>query len=118
MPKIHTTYSWLYAILIAIDQLGNALAGGYPDTTISARVGYNALHSGPLTRRCWCLLQVLIDYTFLPLDGPRHCYQAYQADKNHHYRDGSDLMRLILSVLVVANAPLIIVATRLIVLFR
>jgi len=33
----HEYPSWPLAVLIAIDQLGNAITGGYPDSTISAR---------------------------------------------------------------------------------
>mgnify|MGYP001026038592 FL=1 len=105
-------YQWLYTVLIAIDQLGNALSGGYADSTISARVGYNARHSNPLTRKYWCFLQWLINYCFYPLDGADHCYQAYLSGNKSHYRDGSDLMRVILSVLIVVNAVPIILVTR------
>jgi len=105
-------YQWLYTVLIAIDQLGNALSGGYADSTISARVGYNARHSNPITREYWRFLEWLINYCFYPLDGPDHCYQAYLSGNKSHYRDGSDLMRLILSVLIIVNAVPIIVATR------
>jgi len=31
--------NWATGVLIGIDQLGNAIAGGNPDSTISARVG-------------------------------------------------------------------------------
>ena len=91
---------WLYSVLIAIDQLGNALAGGYADSTISARVGYNAHHAGPAMQNYWRLLEWVINYTFLPLDGPNHCYQSYLAGNKQHFRDGSDLMRVILSSLI------------------
>lgn len=30
---------YLFNILIALDQLGNTLAGGYPDETMSSRMG-------------------------------------------------------------------------------
>ena len=69
---------WLYSVLIAIDQLGNALAGGYADSTISARVGYNARDAAPASSNYWRLLEWVINYTFMPLDG-------------------RDLMRIILS---------------------
>ena len=36
----HEYKSWPVAVLVAIDQLGNAIAGGNPDSTISARVGF------------------------------------------------------------------------------
>jgi len=102
----------LYSVLIAIDQLGNALAGGYADSTISARVGYNAHHAGPAMQNYWRLLEWVINYTFLPLDGPNHCYQAYLAGNKQHFRDGSDLMRVILSSLIFFNAMPIAIVTR------
>jgi hypothetical protein len=49
----------------------------------------------------------------LPLDGPNHCYQAYLAGKKSHFRDGSDLMRVILSSLIFFNAMPIALVTRL-----
>tara|TARA_B110000967_G_scaffold184600_1_gene204174 strand:- start:253 stop:612 length:360 start_codon:yes stop_codon:yes gene_type:complete len=103
---------WLYTVLIAIDQLGNALAGGYADSTISARVGYNARHSSPVRKNYWRLLEWVINYSFLPLDGPDHCYHAYLAGNNTYYRDGSDLMRVILSSLIFFNAMPIAIVTR------
>jgi hypothetical protein len=106
-------YHWLSAVLVAIDQLGNAVAGGYPDSTISARVGYNARHSNPLTRDYWLLLEWVINFSFSALDGPDHCYQAYLSGSKMHYRDGSDLMRFILSLLIIINAVPIVVITQL-----
>jgi len=103
---------WLYSVLIAIDQLGNALAGGYADSTISARVGYNVRHAAPQRQNYWRLLEGIINYTFLPLDGPDHCYQAYFAGNQTYYRDGSDLMRVILSSLIIFNAIHIAIVTR------
>ncbi|MDC9720151.1 MAG: hypothetical protein PSN46_05400 [Gammaproteobacteria bacterium] len=104
-------YHWLSAVLVAIDQLGNALSGGYPDSTISARVGYNARHSNPLTRDYWLLLEWVINFSFEAIDGPDHCYQAYVNGSKTHYRDGSDLMRFILSLLIIINAlPIAVIA--------
>ena len=103
---------WLYTVLIAIDQLGNALAGGYADSTISARVGYNARNSAPVRQNYWRLLEWVINYSFLPLDGPDHCYQAYLAGNNTYYRDGSDLKRVVLSSFIFFNAVPIAIVTR------
>jgi len=103
---------WLYTVLIAIDQLGNALAGGFADSTISARVGYNARYSAPVRQNYWRLLEWVINYSFLPLDGPDHCYQAYLAGNNTYYRDGSDLMRVLLSSFIFFNAMPIAIVTR------
>lgn len=109
---------WLYSVLIAIDQLGNALAGGYADSTISARVGYNVRHAAPERQNYWRLLEGIINYTFLPLDGPDHCYQAYLAGNQTYYRDGSDLMRVILSSLIIFNAIPIAIVTRVVAWYR
>lgn len=38
--------SWLYGVLVGIDQLGNTVAWGNPDVTVSARVGHNAKKVG------------------------------------------------------------------------
>ena len=64
------------AILIAIDQLGNAIAGGNPDSTISARVGYfsdKTLREKTLGRHAyWKGLERIIDFAFFPIDGEKH----------------------------------------------
>jgi len=39
-------YPWWLGVLIGIDQLGNAIAGGDPDETISSRIGRRKLKSG------------------------------------------------------------------------
>ena len=54
---------YIYNILIAIDQLGNALAGGYHDTSISARVGFFA-REAKHGRIYWQFLEKVIDFTF------------------------------------------------------
>lgn len=57
-----------------IDILGNALAGGNPEVTVSARVGYNAFKR---SSRYWNTCEKLINWAFEPIDGPDHCYMAY-----------------------------------------
>ena len=66
--------TWGRSVLIAIDQLFNALAGGNPDETISARLGYL-----DYIRKTWLArpLRILVDVTFYPLDGWGHCHNAY-----------------------------------------
>jgi len=54
-------------VLIAIDQLANALAGGYADETISARA----------YRKGWNLRQKLINALFI--DG-NHCRDSYYSE--------------------------------------
>jgi len=109
--------NWPHAVLIAIDQLGNAIAGGHPVTTISARVGYFSVNAkkGILY---WQWLERLIDFTFYPIDGPRHCYHAWQSDRNKLFRIGSDLARIILSILMIIANPIIAIVLRLAVLIK
>lgn len=57
------------AVLIAVDQLGNALTGGDPDMTISTRCGLKAQagEAGPACRAiCWTLDWI----------DPDHCAEA------------------------------------------
>ena len=54
-------------ILIALDQLANALLGGMADETISARVH----------RRGWLWLERAIDWL---MREPGHCRQAYTSE--------------------------------------
>ncbi len=67
---------------VAIDQLGNAAAGGNPDNTISARVGYYNEHFYQENKVpwYWSTFQKIINTTFYPVDGPGHCHEAYHND--------------------------------------
>ena len=56
-------------ILIALDQLGNALLGGYADETISARSWRNR------EQRPW--LVKFINWLF---NDPRHCQDSYESE--------------------------------------
>lgn len=82
--------SYLKNILIGIDQLGNTFAGGNPDNTISARVGYNYYHNSKIHfKQYWNSLRFIIDTTFYPLDGKGHCHSAYHNDDEIYYDDGT-----------------------------
>jgi len=77
--------NWAVGVLIGVDQLGNAIAAGNPDSTISARVGYFAdKDTCSFQERCikyyWLILEWVINFAFLPIDGPVHCLQAYKDD--------------------------------------
>ena len=106
-----------HAVLIAIDQLGNALSGGHPVTTISARVGFFSANArkGILY---WRWIERLIDFTFYPIDGPRHCYHAWQSDRNKLFRFGNDIARFFLSTLMIIVNPIIAIVLRLAVFIR
>ena len=112
----HEYRSWPVAVLVAIDQLGNAIAGGNPDSTISARVGYFSVHA-KRGSGYWKSLEGIIDFAFRPIDGPKHCYQAWQSDKDEHFKRGSDFTRIILSVFIVIACLIIAVVLRVLVLF-
>tara|TARA_R110002072_G_scaffold7503_2_gene40930 strand:+ start:726644 stop:727219 length:576 start_codon:yes stop_codon:yes gene_type:complete len=80
------TKFWQYFshLFVSIDQLGNVVAGGNSDNTISARVGYYTNHYYPYTESevpwYWSLLERIINTTFYPVDGPNHCHEAYHND--------------------------------------
>lgn len=107
---------WLPNILIAIDQLGNALAGGHPDVTISARVGYHTLPGQPKSRY-WSLLRRVIDFTFWPIDGDGHCRQAYDSDVQGRSEMGSRTALAILGVFVIAGCLLMALPVRVFAVF-
>ena len=91
-----------------IDRLGNALTGGHYHTTISARVGrFELLSSNPY----WGFLAKVIDWTFKPIEGDRHCYRAFVFEGDKPYRRSSDIALAALGILVIAAclilAPLI-----------
>lgn len=64
----------LKQIAIALDQLVNAILGGYPDETVSARA-YRLEHRQP-----YKFLRPVIDGLFFWQD--RHCFQSFMAEKN------------------------------------
>lgn len=108
--------SWPVAVLIAIDQLGNTLAGGNPNATISARVGFFSEMSKH-GKSYWKNLESIIDFAFFPIDGPRHCYQTWQADKDEQFKRGNDFMLIILSIIIVVVCPVIAIVLHMLVLF-
>lgn len=74
------------SVLIAIDQLGNAIAGGNPDCTISGRIGYYQQIAVEPMLWYWQILAFVVDLTFFPFDGKGHCKQAYEKEvKNEFY---------------------------------
>lgn len=63
---------WAYNVLIALDQLGNAISGGDPDETISSRLGRLKLHhNGTVPRRAWFYLARPLDVVLEWID-PSH----------------------------------------------
>lgn len=66
---------WRYVlnILIAIDQLGNAILGGDPDETISSRAAKNADRAG------WKQLGHILEWI-----DPGHLKRALEPDEGKH----------------------------------
>lgn len=108
--------SWIKGVLIAIDQLGNAIAGGNPDATISARTGYFANEVTSPFRYYWKTMELIINFAFLPIDGPKHCYNEYLKDKDDHNEAGSDILRAVLGIIIIVFCIPISVITRIYVL--
>ena len=73
---------WLLNILISIDQLGNTIAGGDPDETISSRLGkMKVKHGGriPWTRP----VSKIIDWGLDKID-PNHSIDAIEQDEGEN----------------------------------
>lgn len=97
---IYKGYIW--AVFISLDQLGNALAGGHPDMTVSARLGYlKHTRSG----RWWGPARKMVNWAFYPVDGLGHCGTSFRtacaADEQAKLRRGNDVGLCLLMVLVV-----------------
>lgn len=92
--------------LISIDQLGNVIAGGNPDNTISSRVGYYTERYYPPEKvpLKWKILRNIINFTFYPIDGEDHCKEAYFNDAGEEFDKGtSDIAIAILAILIVGS---------------
>ena len=92
--------SYLYRVVVAFDQLGNALVGGEPDSSISARAGYFANEEKDKAQYLpyWKLLESIINFTFWPVDGKNHCKDAYKNDPERH-EPGSIIAKIFLFLL-------------------
>jgi len=108
--------SWLYGVLVGIDQLGNAAAWGNPDVTVSARVGHNAKKIEGSTRYYWLLMEMIINFAFYPVDGPDHCYQTYLGDADELHKQGSDIARALLGLFIIVACVPISLITRIYIL--
>lgn len=88
---------YLHNNAIAFDQQVNALLGGSPDETFSARCYRSArrdeaalLAGDTDAKQRWVILEAIVDTLFLPQDwlvkrrgewtGARHCERAYQSE--------------------------------------
>lgn len=66
---------WPTQVLVALDQLANAMLGGFADETLSARAYRN---DSPMGKRRWRIARRVIDAVFFW--EPGHCFRAFMAE--------------------------------------
>jgi len=67
-----------WQVLIALDQLANAVLGGSADETISSRAW-----KAKLRGKVWGAIAAhVIDALFYPIEGPGHCERAAEWDEH------------------------------------
>ncbi len=102
--------SYLINLFVGIDQLGNVIAGGNPDNTISSRVGYytEEFYKPEEVPIKWRILRNIIDFTFYPIDGKFHCKEAYFNDTGEDFDEGtSDIAVAALSIIIIISCAAI-----------
>ena len=77
---------WFTQVIIAIDQLANAVFAGNADETISAR-SYRMSVFSPTPKRRWVLARKFIDWLFFW--EPDHTSNAYQAEIERRHMRGA-----------------------------
>lgn len=105
---------YLFNLLMAVDQLGNAIAGGNPDVSVSGHVGcmsYTTKHW------YWRTMECIIDYTFAPVDSPLHCYTTYLNDNDIDYSIESVPRMLALSLIALPTCIILFPFVRILGLF-
>jgi len=101
---------YLSNFFVAIDQLGNVLAGGNPDNTISSRVGYYTEfhYKEEEVPMKWRVFRDIINSTFYPIDGEDHCKEAYYNDAGEDFdNDTSDVAIAFLAVIIIGGCAII-----------
>lgn len=108
--------SWIKEVMLGIDRLGNAIAGGNSLATISGRTGYFARKPSNPFYAYWKFLELSINLAFEPIDGRNHCEKTYFKERHLQHNHGSDLFRAVLGILVIFNCFFIAILTRVYVL--
>ena len=107
---------WQYTsyLFVSIDQLGNSIAGGNADNTISARVGYYNYHYPPYlggkTPWYWKLFKNIIDKSFYPVDGNSHCHEAYHNDAGEVFDNRGTNIMIALAACVIIIPSCVVIA--------
>ena len=71
--------NWGYHVLIAVDQLLNAITGGGADETLSSRTYRRAMLTQSKPKKRWRMLYRVINWLFRD---PHHCETAYHSELN------------------------------------
>lgn len=71
---------YIHQVLVAIDQLANALTGGWADETFSSRTYRMACDHGGK----WTTLKRFIDTLFFWQKGS-HCWEAYLSERDRRH---------------------------------
>ena len=116
--NIVVKYSWFVQVLLGLDQLGNALAGGNHDSTVSARIGFHLYDPKGERGMYWSFLEFVVNLTFSPIDGPHHCRMAYCSDSDEAFRGGGFIAKVVLFFLVMITCIILILPILLIGIFR
>jgi len=102
---------YLNNFFVSIDQLGNVLAGGNPDNTISSRVGYYNRHNRANERAPWQwrIFEKIINFTFYPIDGEDHCHEAFHNDAGEEFDNNTKnvLVALLAALIIIPSCLLI-----------
>ena len=100
---------YLTNFFVSIDQLGNVIAGGNPDNTISSRVGYYTQHSE--TKKIawyWIWFEKIINTAFFPLDGKNHCHEAFHNDAGETFdKKTSNIVVALLAIIIIPSCVFI-----------
>ena len=106
MPQ--TTDRYPVRVLIAVDQLGNAISGGSPRHTVSARAGFWSYKGRPL----WRMLEFVINVAMAPWQCKwNHCLEAWEDEMHlapgYDFLGGSGPGTVLVSVFILIAAPVI-----------
>jgi hypothetical protein len=89
------TRSYFGRVFIAFSQLGNAISGGNPDITISARIGQK---NG--SNIYWRVVRKIVDTSFYPIDGDDHCRESYMRDSEEDYTAGPIFGLVVMTIIM------------------
>lgn len=102
--------AYIKNILVSVDQLGNTIAGGNPDNTISSRIGHYCTDKKK-SRWYWRALESIIDFSFYPIDGKNHCKVSFQIDSDEKFDKGTRNWAVALLTIIIISSCTIICPT-------